>query len=204
LQDVIIAGAHSTGVLLNWIVCFLCLFPEQQKLLHEELMEVVGTRKVKNTDRSKLVRMEAFIQESHRIGCILPLVAHATHIDTKINGFNVPSNIEVIYNNYSINHDERVFPEPFKFQPSRWIDEQGQIRQDLTQKFFPFGIGKRACVGKNLAKMEIFLTLATIVQRIEILQPDQSTPKNLLPEIIHRPGMMAESKDFHIRVTPRD
>ena len=57
-------------------------------------MEVIGTRKVKNTDRSKLVKMEAFIQESHRMGCILPLVAHATHIDTKINGFDVPSNIE--------------------------------------------------------------------------------------------------------------
>ena len=47
----------------------------------------------------------------------------------------------VIYNNWKLNHDPEVFPEPYKFKPERWLKD-GEIRKDLFHGFFPFGVGK--------------------------------------------------------------
>jgi len=204
LQDVMIAGAHSTGVLLNWIILFLTMYQEEQQKLYDELSSVITQeRRPTNTDRTQLVRMDAFLHECHRVATILPLVAHATWLDTKVNGYDVSKNIEVVYNNWSINHDEKVFPEPFKFNTDRWINDEGKLRADLQEKFFPYGIGKRSCVGKSLAKMQIFLTTANIVKRLKILPPSQGTPDELKPQIFHQVGMMAECKPFLCRIQRR-
>ena len=41
----------------------------------------------------------------------------------------------------AIAHDPEVFPNPDTFDPQRWIDANGQVRQDLD--FCTFGFGRR-------------------------------------------------------------
>ena len=64
-------------------------------------MEVVGTNRVPSmSDKSKLTSLEAFILESHRVGTVLPLVAHATCRDTLVSGYDIPDNTEGTFNAY--------------------------------------------------------------------------------------------------------
>jgi len=43
----------------------------------------------------------------------------------------------------------------------------------MMEAFAPFSIGPRACIGRNLAIMELHLVLATIVRRYDFaLKPD--------------------------------
>ena len=49
----------------------------------------------------------------------------------------------VLYSGYSAGRDEKLFPNPMKFDPERW-------KRDETHAFAiqPFGFGPRACYGK--------------------------------------------------------
>ncbi len=38
----------------------------------------------------------------------------------------------------------------------------------MTQYVIPFSTGKRRCVGENLARQELFLLFASIMQRFEV------------------------------------
>ncbi len=42
---------------------------------------------------------------------------------------------------FAINHDEREFPSPYDFDPSRFLDLEGKYRRD--ENLFFFGVGKR-------------------------------------------------------------
>ena len=69
--------------------------PTRPIQLYDELSSVITQeRRPTNTDRTQLVRMDAFLHECHRVATILPLVAHATWLDTKVNGYDVSKNIE--------------------------------------------------------------------------------------------------------------
>ena len=63
--------------------------------IYQEIVEVCGRDRVPSmSDKSKLVHLEAFLLESHRVGTVLPLVAHATGKDTVVSGYDIPANTE--------------------------------------------------------------------------------------------------------------
>uniref|UniRef100_H2ZDN1 Uncharacterized protein n=1 Tax=Ciona savignyi TaxID=51511 RepID=H2ZDN1_CIOSA len=151
IQDIIIAGAHSTGVVFNWAILLLVLNKKEQDLCYREIMENVGsTREISMSNRN-----------------------------------------------------EKVFPEPDKFNPDRWINEKGGFRKELLQHFFPFGIGKRSCAGESLARANLFIVVATLLQHLELLMPDETAAANMQPEVKHKFGLIAECKPFLMRVKKR-
>ena len=52
------------------------------------------------------------------------------------------------------------------FIPERF-EVGSEDEETLKQTFFPFGLGKRNCIGMNLAQMEIKLILATLFQKYD-------------------------------------
>jgi cytochrome P450 len=56
--------------------------------------------------------------------------------------------------------NERVFPEPFTFNPERWLNNKG-----LEKYLVSFTKGSRQCIGINLAHCEIYLTMAMLFRR---------------------------------------
>ena len=57
--------------------------------------------------------------------------------------------------------DPANFSDPDKFDPTRFLDAEGRFKSHPANIYF--GIGKRECLGKPLAKMEYFLFLANLV-----------------------------------------
>lgn len=63
--------------------------------------------------------------------------------------------------------DETVFERPRDFRPERFLDERtGEPRR--YEQFIPFGLGRRACLGEHLARMELFLFLANLLNRYRV------------------------------------
>jgi cytochrome P450 len=48
---------------------------------------------------------------------------------------------------FALHHDSQYFPDPDKFDPERFTQENKQNRPNYT--YLPFGEGPRICIGKN-------------------------------------------------------
>ncbi|KAL4233896.1 hypothetical protein ACF0H5_008568 [Mactra antiquata] len=174
--DLFIAGSETTSTSLLW--AFLCLieFPDVQKRCREEITKVLGGKPVQYSDKNNLPYINAVITETQRFGNILPLnVIHSTTKDTTLHGYNIPQDTLVIPFLYSVSLDEKYFPEPTKFNPDRFIDSNGKlIRNDAA---IPFSTGPRSCLGEPLARMELFMVVANLLQKFVFERED--------PEICH-------------------
>jgi cytochrome P450 family 9 len=59
----------------------------------------------------------------------------------------------VIFPIHAIHYDPKYWPEPHKFMPERFNDENK--RNIVSGSYIPFGIGPRNCIGKQFNKSEI-------------------------------------------------
>ena len=66
--------------------------------------------------------------------------------------------------------DPRYFREPRAFMPQRWFapaSELGKGFKHETAAFIPFGMGVSNCLGREIARMEIKMVAAYLVQRFD-------------------------------------
>ncbi|KAG2095462.1 uncharacterized protein F5147DRAFT_718405 [Suillus discolor] len=48
-----------------------------------------------------------------------------------------------------------VFPEPYTFNPQRWIDDTCRVHGDI--QFLTFGFGRRVCHGQHVTNQSVFI-----------------------------------------------
>lgn len=76
-------------------------------------------------------------------------------------GISFPAGTLVGCSAYELHLDPTIFPNPFSFQPERWL--KGNVTAEAQQSFFAFGAGSRACIARNLAMTELFMATERLV-----------------------------------------
>jgi len=66
-------------------------------------------------------------------------------------------------NIWHVHNDPDLWPNPRRFDPERYLDENGRFVK--SDKVIPFSIGPRICLGENFARIEIFLFIYSILQK---------------------------------------
>ena len=161
-----------------------------QKKFAEEMKRVLGERKPRLSDRGALPLFEATINETLRLGSIVPLnLPHKTTCDTVVGGWSIPNGTQVLFNIWAFHNDERHWKNPDIFMPERWLNEEGRLIPGAKLSYLPFGAGRRGCLGESLAKMELFIILSNILYRYEIQTAPNCNPPDVegLMNIIHSP-----------------
>lgn len=80
---------------------------------------------------------------------------------------------------YTIHHSSTIWgPDADMFRPERWE----HVTDKQKAAFVPFSYGPRACVGRNVAEMELALIVATVFRRyeFELRQGDMETREGFL------------------------
>lgn len=78
-----------------------------------------------------------------------------------IDGHVIPRGTLVGVNVYSILHNENYFPDPFVFNPERWLVTHSEEKmKTMHDAFILFSAGPRVCAGKSMAYLETSLILA--------------------------------------------
>lgn len=69
---------------------------------------------------------------------------------------------------YTIHHSTEIWgPDAEAFNPDRWAPERLTARQKAA--FIPFSTGPRACVGRNVAEMELTCIVGTVFRNFEFV-----------------------------------
>ena len=112
---------------------------------------------------------EATIHEIQRKGNVLPLgVPHMScnNKTTKINGYEIPPNTFLLLAFGEMLNDPNHFERPEEFNPDRFIQDGKFVP---NPRVVPFGTGKRKCLGETLAKAQLYMYFACIMQRYSVV-----------------------------------
>ncbi|MFF9778173.1 cytochrome P450 [Streptomyces sp. NPDC013978] len=152
----LMAGHVSTSMMLGNTV--LCL---------EENPEVAAAVRA---DRGLI---PSVVEEVMRLRPPITVMARVTTEDTEIAGVTVPAGRMVVPSLLSANHDERFFPDPERFDPTR--DNRQQIA---------FGHGIHYCLGAPLARMEGRIALEALLDHFADVRVTEDVPLRY-----HRDGL---------------
>ncbi|KAH8891580.1 cytochrome P450 [Thozetella sp. PMI_491] len=172
LTNLVFAGTDTTGNTLTYLFWELSHHPEWQARLHEELKEAVGDQTSYEYEAiSKLPLLDAVVQEILRLRPAAPsgLQRLSSENGGVIDGIAVPPNVIISCQALSSQRDPTIFPEPDRFNPQRWIDggESGTLEL-MREQIIVFGKGARACLGRNIAIMEIKCATAAMARRYKV------------------------------------
>lgn len=96
---------------------------------------------------------------------------------------------------YGIQHDPEIFPEPNKFDPERFSDENKKNRHPMA--YLPFGEGPRKCIGPRFALMQVKIGLIHLLTNFKFSASSKTTiPMEFLPSA----GILAPINDMWLRV----
>ncbi|XP_034953238.1 cytochrome P450 1B1-like [Zootoca vivipara] len=171
LADMFGAGQDTTSTALTWVLLLLLKHPQLRRQLQADLDRVVGrSRLPTGDDRASLPRLEAFLHETLRYSSFVPVtIPHATAADVLLDGFHIPKGTVVFVNQWSVNHDPLRWKDPHVFDPTRFLDaRQENVDRDLMHRVMIFSTGKRRCIGDQLAKLQLFLFTAILLQQCEL------------------------------------
>ncbi|KDQ22135.1 hypothetical protein PLEOSDRAFT_1050675 [Pleurotus ostreatus PC15] len=155
-------GANETSKLpMTLLFAMMAQNPDVQTKAQQELDQYLDHRRLPEFgDEIHLPYTYAVLLELLRYPSCLP---RSLVSDGKYKSYHLPSGSIVFYNIWAILHDETTFPEPEKFNPSRFLKD-GVIDTQLKDRVMAtFGFGRRVCPGRYFALDNLWLNLASIL-----------------------------------------
>ena len=189
-----LAGHETTANAMSWFWYLMSGNREARDRLLAEIDDVLGGRRPTAADLTRLPWTTACVQESQRFYSAVWMIARDAIEDDVIDGHHIRRGTTVLVPVHHIHHDERWWPDPELFDPSRFLGDAGKDRP--RSAYLPFGGGRRICIGQSFALMEMVLMAAIMSQRFTFdVCPDHPVeleatltlrPKHGLAVIAHR------------------
>ncbi|XP_031202898.1 cytochrome P450 2K6-like [Mastomys coucha] len=170
VSNLFTAGTETTASTLRWGIILMMRYPEVQKKVHDEIIKVVGSAQPRIEHRTQMPYTDAVIHEIQRVANILPTsLPHETTTDVVFKNYYIPKGTEVIPLLTSVLRDQTQWETPDAFNPAHFLSPKGRFVK--KEAFMPFSVGRRMCAGEALAKMELFLFFASLMQKFTFQPP---------------------------------
>lgn len=165
MASIFLAGHETTAITLSWAFYLLEQNPECEKLLHQELDEVLKGATPSFEDIPKLVYTRAVIDETLRLYPPVHVFSRQALDEDEIMGEKVPAGSMVIIASWLLHRHELLWDQPEAFRPERFLPGAPKIHPFA---YIPFGAGARVCLGKHLGLIEAVLLLAMMAQKYRL------------------------------------
>ncbi|EAT33123.1 AAEL014603-PA [Aedes aegypti] len=156
-----IAGFESVSTTSMFMIYELILNPEIQQKLYEEVEQTykqLGDKLLTYDALQSMKYMDMVVSETMRKWPLSPIgdricVRDYTLDDGQGLRFTIDKGTCVWFPIHGLHHDPQYYPNPDRFDPERFNDQnKGNIKMGT---YLPFGIGPRNCIGSRFALMEL-------------------------------------------------
>lgn len=200
VMNLLSAGNDTTASTLGWAIYLLCVYPETQKRLRDEIRQNLPSldndSPITSTDVDRLPYLKAVVLETARLYSPLPNTVRVAIRDTSLGGLAIPKDTRIVISPWGTHADPKLWGEDaVRFRPQRWLTiEQGGLAKTASEaamggaesnySYLAFLHGARSCIGQNFAKSEMACVLASWVGRFEFELKDKSLmdPANVFVE----------------------
>jgi len=166
LVTLLFAGYETTTRALATTWYLLARHPGEREQLHADVDAVLESKRLTMSDLSELDHVSRVVTETMRLYPPVFRMFREARTDAEVGDWTIPAGTTVVIPQWLVHRDERFHPDPTTFNPGRWTDAYWK---DLPEyAYFPFGGGKRHCIGMRFARTEIRLVVATIARRFRL------------------------------------
>ncbi|MCW2924869.1 MAG: cytochrome [Thermoleophilia bacterium] len=190
LRGLLLSAHETTALALTWTLHNLARNAEARARLTDEVDEVTDGAALRVDQLGELRYTRAALEETLRThgGTFVPRGAE-TDLPLEHAGITVPAGTELLASMWTVHRDPRWWPEPDQWRPERFL-EPDPARPRFA--WFPFGGGRRTCIGMHLALQSAVIVLAQLHQRwrLDAVAGDQAVEPT--SNVLVRPSRTVE------------
>jgi benzoate 4-monooxygenase len=201
----LIAGSDTTSntacAILYWVLRTPHVLEKLQKELDAAIPESVPSYdSVKDLTYTQNVIWETMrIHSTSSLGLprLVPMASpeNPNPKPCEILGHSFPPGTALSVPAYTIHHSKAIWGDDADdFVPERW--DEGRITEKQKEAFIPFSYGPRACVGRNVAEMELKCIVGTVFRNFEFRDEHEG-------ELQTREGFLRNPLGFNVGVRRR-
>ncbi|XP_065289369.2 cytochrome P450 2H2-like isoform X2 [Dermacentor albipictus] len=201
MVDILMGAATSGNFYLHWHLLNLASHADTlQAELQREIDSVVGSDRLPSwEDHTSMPLTIATIWEMFRWKLATPFnIPRAVGADTKMGDYDVRKGTVVSPNLMTAHRDHKLWKNPDEFDPTRFLNPDGTATTKRPDGLLSFAVGRRVCPGENMAMVEIFLYLTTLLHQFRILHENEK------PVIITPFGPSPELRETKLRFLQRN
>ncbi|GAA3622594.1 cytochrome P450 [Microlunatus ginsengisoli] len=172
----LLAGHDTTAVTLSCVLLMLAQHPEWQRRLRAEVDHALRGRPPSAADLDRLPWTDRVVRETLRLFPAAHGMGRSTATEQTLGAHRIPAGSWVEVSIWGAHHSARVWPDPERFDPSRFDLAEGEHPGGHRYAWLPFGVGARACIGRPISLTEVQITVATVLQAFEVTSPLAATP----------------------------
>ena len=180
LVTLLLAGHETTASTLGWTLHLVDRHPDVGERLHAEAVEVLGDGLPVLEDLHRLRYTTMVVEEALRLYPPVWLLPRLATAADRVGPYHVPPGSDVLVSPYTMHRNPRFWPDPDRFDPTRFTS--GKAADRPRYAYIPFGAGPRVCVGSSLGMMEAVVALAMLSRalRLAALPGHEVVPEPML------------------------
>ncbi|KAK6380416.1 hypothetical protein LTS17_005606 [Exophiala oligosperma] len=164
------AGSETTGATLETLFYFILTKPD----IRSKLVAELESAKQNGADISSKATLLGL---PYLGACMKECLRYGNEVSGRLPRYD-PNNV-IVWRDHSfppgtiismniadMHMDPNCHPRPHEFDPERWLDPSTAA---TAERFYaPFGKGSRACIGRDLAQLEVLITTATLLDKFDL------------------------------------
>ncbi|CAL8108069.1 unnamed protein product [Orchesella dallaii] len=202
-MDLFQNAVDTVGSTLTFLILYTIMNPNAKKKVQEEVDTFISNcdNTSANASQSSLPYTFAFILETLRFSCSLPVIAPRVAVDDiNLNGFHIEVGSSLLVNLRALNSSQEAWGDPQDFRPERFIDARtGQLSLEKTRLMLSFGSGRRVCPAQKFAEQMILIFFVELMKTYDFLHESDKP----MPSISQAFGLNYSPKPFYAQIRKR-
>jgi cytochrome P450 len=167
--SLIAAGYETTSAAMAWAVRALLTDRSVWRQARASLDRAVGWR-----------YLDGVVSETLRLYPPAVVSVRSVAEPFSFAGVEVPAGSQLIYSPFVTHRLPELWPDPLRFEPTRWDPDRAEVRKPGPHEYLPFGGGPHRCLGAAFATTELTVLLERLLQRVSSrLEPSDASPVGL-------------------------